>query len=81
MARTQKEEIAVINTELKYIKESIELSRKNYEEIKELINHFIETADGKYASKKVENIVYAMVGVILLTVLTTILRQIIIMGN
>ena len=81
MSRTQKEEIAIINTELKYIKEKLDEARKHNEDIKNIINKFIESADKKFASKKVESIVYSMVAIILISFLTALVRIVIASGK
>lgn len=58
-------EMAEIKTDIKYTKEKID-------SLKHKINEFIKSTDDKYASKLSEQIVYSLVGLILVAVVTAL---------
>jgi hypothetical protein len=58
-------EMAEIKTDIKYTKEKID-------SLEHKIDEFIKSADGKYASKLSEQIVYSLVGLILVAVVTAL---------
>ena len=55
------------------VKLMFERNSTEHQEIRELIENFIENADKKFASKLTEKIVYGMVGLILTAVIGSIL--------
>lgn len=67
------ERVAKVETEISNLKE---MNTKEHQEIKEIIEKFINTAEQKFASKMVEKIVYGMVGVVMLTVMGSLISLI-----
>jgi len=67
------ERVAKVETEISNLKE---MNTKEHQEIKELVERFINTAEQKFASKMVEKIVYGMVGVVMLTVMGSLISLI-----
>ena len=59
------------------MKKDIEIIKKDLAEMKQVMQEFIEAAPAKFASKRVEIIVFGMVGVILLGFLAQVLKGII----
>lgn len=68
------ERIAKVETEVSNLKDT---NSKEHQEIKELVERFINSAENKFASKMVEKIVYGMVGVVMLTVMGSFISLII----
>lgn len=54
--------------------------KSDIKEIKDMIDNFIEEADGRYANKLVEKVVYGMIGTIL-TIFIIALIYLVIDGN
>lgn len=61
------ERLAKVETDISYIKDKMEEMHKDFKE-------FTHCADKKYASKLTERIVYALVGMIMIAVMTKILK-------
>jgi len=68
------ERVAKVEVEINNLKE---MNSKEHQEIKELVEKFINSAENKFASKMVEKIVYGMVGVVMLTVMGSFISLII----
>lgn len=78
MNRTEIEEFATMKADVKYIKESLDENKIQHAELKCMITDFINSADNKYASKRIEVAVYWTVGIVIMAVLTAGLRLILV---
>jgi len=65
------ERLSRVETDIKYL-------REGQDELKGMINGFIQKADKRYANKIVETIVYALVGLIVVGVLGALLSKVIV---
>ena len=78
MNRTEIEEFATMKADIQYIKKGLDENKIQHDELKIMINDFIDSADNKYASKKVEAAIYWTVGIIITGVLVAILKLILV---
>ncbi|HEY9704674.1 MAG TPA: hypothetical protein V6C58_19690 [Allocoleopsis sp.] len=65
------ERLAKIETSLEYLKEKLESQEK-------LLKEFTESADNKYASKRTEQLVYGLVGLVLIAFISAIIKLVLI---
>ena len=61
-----------------FFERHIEQDKEDFGELRKAMKDFIEVADTRYASKRVENVLWSLGGAILLAVLAAILKLVII---